>query len=58
MTLLLLFKLLAMAYSAIAVFPADVWAQTKTDSSDSIVLTDFYWKGSSLKGYFRAVQGP
>lgn len=46
------------AYSAIAVLPADVCAQTKTLSFDYIARTAFCWKGSNVNGYFRAFVGP
>jgi hypothetical protein len=58
MTLLLRFRDKAMAYSAMAVLPAEVCAHTSTDSSDSIACTAFCWKGSSLKGYFLARGSP
>jgi len=58
MTLLFLFKDNAIAYSAIAVLPAEVCAQTRTDSSDSIALIAFLWKWSNLKGYFLALSSP
>ena len=58
MTLLLFFRERAMAYSAIAVLPADVWAQTRTDSSDSMELMALTWKGSRVKGYFLALRSP
>lgn len=44
MTLLLFCRERAMAYSAMAVFPAEVCAQTSTDSSDSMALIAFLWK--------------
>ena len=58
MTLLLFFKERAMAYSAIAVLPAEVCAHTNTDSSDSIATTALCWKGSNLNGYFFALGSP
>ena len=41
----------AIAYSAMAVLPADVCAQTSTDSSVYMACTLFLWKGSSLNLY-------
>lgn len=46
------------AYSAIAVLPADVCAQTKMLSFDSIARTAFCWNGSSVNLYFLALHGP
>lgn len=58
MTLLLFFRDKAIAYYAIAVLPADVCAQTNTDSSDYIAFIAFLWKWSNLKGYFFAFNSP
>ena len=40
----------AMAYSATTVFPADVWADTRTDWEFSMHRRASRWKGSSTKG--------
>ena len=48
----------AIAYSATAVLPADVWAHTRTDSSDYIALIALAWKGSNTKGYCLALKVP
>ena len=42
---------MAMAYSAMAVFPAEVCADTSTDSLRSRQSTDCCWNGSSLNLY-------
>lgn len=44
-------KDMAMAYSATAVLPAEVWAETRTDSLRSKHAMETCWKGSSVKGY-------
>lgn len=44
----------AMAYSAMTVLPADVCADTSTDSLRSMHEMDVLWKGSRVKGYVRA----
>ena len=41
----------AIAYSAQTVFPAEVCAETRTDSSRSMQLTAAFWNGSSSKAY-------
>ena len=58
MTRLLFLRDNAMAYYATAVLPAEVCAQTRTDSSDSMALMAFCWKGSKLNGYFLALNSP
>jgi hypothetical protein len=58
MTLLLFFNEWAIAYSAIAVLPAEVWAHTRTDSSHSIAWTLLRWNGSSLNLYCLASYVP
>lgn len=48
-------KAMATAYSATAVLPAEVWAETRTDSFLSRQATDTLWNGSSSKGYVLAI---
>lgn len=50
MTLSLRLRHWAIAYSATTVFPADVCAETRTDSSRSMEAMATFWKGSSSKG--------
>ena len=47
-------RLIAMAYSATTVFPAEVCAATITLSPCSITSTDFLWNVSSSNAYFLA----
>ena len=48
----------AMAYSAQTVLPADVCAETSTDSSRSMQATAAFWNGSSSNLYVRAGTRP
>ena len=50
MTLDLFLRALAMAYSAVTVFPAEVCAATKTLSPFSILKIARFWKPSSSNG--------
>ena len=43
-----------MAYSAQTVFPAEVWADTRTDSPRSMHAHAALWKPSSRNGNLRA----
>lgn len=51
MTRCLLFNDLAIAYSATTVFPADVWAETKTDWSFSMHWMASFWNASRTNVY-------
>ena len=47
----------ATAYSATTVFPAEVWAATRTQCPYSILYIALFWKSSSSKGYVIAGLG-
>lgn len=54
MTRCLFLRHWAIAYSAMTVFPADVCADTRTDSLRSMHEMDVLWKGSRVNRYVRA----